>query len=136
MKFVDANVFIRLLAEDDKRKSEAAFRLFKRVENGEESLATSEVVLSEIVYVLASKSLYNQSPEEIAARLVPIFSLRGLEVPYKRTCLRALQLYGSAGSFGFQDALSVAHMERRNISEIVSYDRDFDALPGIKRVEP
>lgn len=36
----------------------------------------------------------------------------------------------------FADALGVAHMEARGIAEILSYDMDFDRLPGVARVEP
>jgi predicted nucleic acid-binding protein len=30
----------------------------------------------------------------------------------------------------------VAHMQARGINEIVSYDRGFDGVPGVTRVEP
>lgn len=36
----------------------------------------------------------------------------------------------------FGDALSVAEMVGLGIEEIISYDRDFDRVPRIKRVEP
>jgi predicted nucleic acid-binding protein len=36
----------------------------------------------------------------------------------------------------FEDALMVAHMERQAISELYSYDRDFDQVPGVNRQEP
>jgi predicted nucleic acid-binding protein len=32
--------------------------------------------------------------------------------------------------------LIVAHMERQSIRELVSYDRDFDQVPGVSRQEP
>ena len=36
----------------------------------------------------------------------------------------------------FADALTVAHMEREGISEIVSDDRHFDRIEEISRLEP
>ena len=54
----------------------------------------------------------------------------------KRVCIRALDLYAQHPFLDFADALGVAHMEARGISEILSYDRDFDRLPGVARVEP
>ena len=34
------------------------------------------------------------------------------------------------------DALAVAHMERRGITEILSYDQHFDRIEGLVRSEP
>jgi predicted nucleic acid-binding protein len=92
-------------------------------------------VVGEIVYVLSSPSWYGLSDRDIAARLVPILSLRGLRLANKGTYMRALEIYATS-SVDFEDAVSVAHMGRLGISEIVSYDRDFDELPGISRIEP
>ena len=136
MRFLDTNIFVRLLAADDEKKTDACFRLFQRVERGEESVTTAEAIIAEVVYVLSSPSLYHLSHEEISGRLAPILSLRSLQLRNKRTYLRALDLYATYPSIDFEDALAAAHMARRGISEIVTYDRDFDRLPGIKRIEP
>ncbi len=79
---------------------------------------------------------YRLDHGEIQARLLPILTLRGLKLPHKRVCLRALDLYASSAFLDFEDALAVAHMERRRITEIVSYDRDFDRVAGLRRAEP
>lgn len=50
--------------------------------------------------------------------------------------LRALVLYQAYPRFDFEDARAVAMMERQGVTEIVSYDTDFDGLPGIIRLEP
>jgi predicted nucleic acid-binding protein len=49
--------------------------------------------------------------------------------------LRALDLY-AAYNLDFEAAIVVAHMERQNISELYSYYRGFDQVPGITRQEP
>ena len=36
----------------------------------------------------------------------------------------------------FADAYNAAYMESRGITEVYSYDTDFDRIEGIKRVEP
>ena len=136
MKFVDTNIFIRFLVADDEKKGEACFRLFQRVQRGEESVTTTEAIIAEVVYVLSSAALYGLSHEEVAARLTPILSLRSLRLRHKRTYLRALDLYATHRFLDFEDALTAAHMERERISEIITYDKDFDRLPGIKRSEP
>jgi len=47
-----------------------------------------------------------------------------------------LELYGSYSWLDFADALSIAYVEEQGSAEILSYDTDFDRIPGIKRVEP
>ena len=136
MRFIDANIFVRYLAGDDEKKSEACFRLFQRVQRGEETVTTAEVIIAEVAYVLSSPSLYHLSHEEISSRLAPILSLRNFHLRYKQTYLRGLDLYAGESSLDFEDALAIAHMERLGIDEIVTYDRDFDRVPGIKRMEP
>ena len=136
MKFIDTNIFIRFLAADDEKKSEACLRLFQRVHGGDETVTTTEAIIAEVAYVLSSSSLYGLAHEEISARLAPILSLRGLRLAHKRTYLRALNLYATHRFLDFEDALTVAQMEREGITEIVTYDRDFDRVPGITRTEP
>lgn len=107
------------------------------MQQGEEELVTSETVISEAVYVLSSSRLqYGLTHEEIRERLLPILTLRGIRLPQKRVCISALDIYAGSPFFDFEDALSVAHMEQAGVTEIVSYDRDFDRFPGVRRVEP
>ena len=137
MRFLDTNVFLRYLTGDDEVKAQACYELFQRVSQGEEELFTCEAIVSEVVYVLSSpRAPYRLSHEEIRARFVPILTLRGLRLPQKRVYLEALDLYASSPFLDFEDALAVAHMQRRGITEIVSYDRDFDRLSGVQRTEP
>ena len=137
MRFLDTNVILRYLTRDDEAKAEACYELFQQVRRGEEELVTCEAIVTEVVYVLSSpRAPYRLSHEEIRARLVPILTLRGLRLPQKRVYLSALDLYASSPFLDFEDALAVAHMERLGVTEIVSYDRDFDRLPALQRVEP
>ena len=137
MRFLDTNVVLRYLTRDDEIKAEACFELLRRVQQGEEELTTCEAIVAEVVYVLSSPRLpYRLDHAQIRARLLPILTLRGVRLPHKRVCLRALDLYASSAFLDFEDALAVAHMERRGTAEIVSYDRDFDRVSGIRRTEP
>lgn len=136
MKFVDTNFFIRLFAEDDERKTRACKRFLQAVQQGHDEITISESIFSEIAYVLSSSDLYGLSNSETAARMAPVLATRGLHVPNRRTYSRALEIFSGNQRLDIEDALSVAHMERLGITEIVSYDRDFDRLPGVTRVEP
>ena len=137
MRFLDTNVILRYLTRDDEAKAEACYRLFQSVKNGEEELFTCEAIVTEVVYVLSSpRAGYRLSHDDIRARLVPILSLRGLRLLHKRVYVRALDIYASFPSLDFEDALAVAHIERQGITEIVSYDRDFDRVVQVQRTEP
>lgn len=135
MRFVDTNVFLRYLTNDDPAKAKACLALFRRADGGEEALFTSETVIAEIVYVLSSKQLYNLSREDIRARLVPLLSMTGLKLPRRQVHLRALEIY-EAHAIDYEDALAVAHMEQQGMTEIYTYDRDFDRLSQVTRLEP
>lgn len=135
MDFLDTNILLRYLTKDDPAKAERCYELLQRIKRKEIRVVTSQAVLAEVVYVLSSRALYNQSRERVRALLLPIVSLPALRIPFRRAFLRALDLYAST-SLDFEDALSVAHMERLKIATILSYDQDFDHVEGIQRREP
>ncbi len=138
MQFVDTNIFIRFLTQDDPVKAEAGYRLFEQAKRNEVALTTSEAIIAEVVFVLSSKRLYNLSHQNVRVRLYPILSLSGFKLPHKQEVLRALDLYGENRFLDFEDALSIASMERQDITEIYSYDQDFDRVQdrAFTRIEP
>lgn len=135
MIFLDANIILRFLTNDDPEKAQRCLALMQRADRGEVQITTSETVLAEVIYVLSSPRLYNLSPERIRSLLRPILQLRGLRLPSRRLYQRALDIY-AAYNVDFEDALTLAHMERRGIDEILSYDRHFDRIQGVRRQEP
>lgn len=135
MRFLDANIILRYLTRDDEEKAARCFDLFQRVKRGEEALTTCEAVIAEVVYVLASPSLYHLPRDEIRTLLMPIIKLPGLKLRHKEVYIRAMDLFVSH-NVDFDDALMVAHMERKRVGEVLSYDRDLGSFSGIHRLEP
>jgi uncharacterized protein len=136
MRWLDTNILIRYLTGDDAAKAAASLALIQRVELGNEEIQTCEAIICETVYILSSRALYRLSHTEIRDRLAPVINLRGLKLPNKRLYLRGLDIFAERRSLDFEDALSVAYMENEGITELYSYDTDFDRIPGINRVEP
>lgn len=136
MRFADANIFIRALIGDDPIRKAACDDLFHKIDRGEVEIVTCEAVITEIVYVLSSRSRYGLSHTEIRGRLSPLIRMRGLRLPGKQIYLEALDIYASRPAIDFEDAVCVAHMRQMGIDEILSYDKDFDRMPNIHRVEP
>ncbi|NOZ28404.1 MAG: type II toxin-antitoxin system VapC family toxin [Chloroflexi bacterium] len=133
--FVDTDVIIRLLTQDDPEKQAAAAALFEQVERGELTLTAPDTVIADAVYVLSSPRLYNLPRDEIRAMLTALIRLPGFQVRNRRAVLRALDLYATTG-IDFGDALIAASMEQAGSQIIYSYDAHFDRIPGIQRVEP
>lgn len=137
MIFLDTNYFLRFLVEPDgpenRARHEQAGALFAAVERGEELVTTSEAVLAEVAFVLASKRQYHLAPETIAAYLAPIIRLPGLELPRgrKRLYLRALDIWTAHPRLGFVDSLTAATVEEADL-RLATFDRDFAALPDIR----
>ncbi len=134
-RFVDTNVFIRYLTGDDEAKAKASLVLFQRLETGKESALTSDAVIAEVVFILQSPRLYQMGKERIRTLLEPIIWLRGLRLPNKSIYKRTFDLYCGT-SIGFVDAYNAAYMESHGITEVYSYDKDFDKVTGITRLEP
>lgn len=135
MKLVDTNIFVRYLTQDDPKKAKASLNLLKKADTGEIDLYTSESIISEVVYVLESKKLYNRQKKEIANKVLPVLKIRKLKIPFKSSIIIALEIYANS-LLDFEDALLVAHAMRLDVKEIYTYDRGFDKVPEIKRIEP
>lgn len=135
MQFIDTNIFIRHLTNDVPEKAQACLELFRKAQRGEVALTTTEAVIAEVVYILSSKRLYHLPREQIRKLLYPLLSLSGLKLAQRKVYLRALDLYATY-PLDFENAMIVAQMERQGVTDLYSYDRDFERVPGIARLEP
>lgn len=133
--FIDTDVIIRLLTQDDPQKQARAAALFKRIEAGELQAAAPVTTIADAVYVLASPRLYKVPRPEVAALLSTLVRLRHFKIGQRATVLRALDLYGTT-HLDFGDAMIVAAMEQAGSQVVYSYDEDFDRVKGITRKQP
>ncbi len=98
-------------------------------------LFTSEAIVAEVVYVLSSPKLYRLPRTEIARLLRPVLTIGGLRIEHKRALLEALELYEQT-TLDFEDCLAVKHVQRAWLDGMYSYDRGFDRVTAIRRLEP
>ena len=136
MKFIDANVFLRFLTNDDPAKAVGCRRLFRALAAEREEATTCEAIIAEVVYILGSRDGYGLSHDMIRDRLRPVIEARGLRLPQKAVYLHALEIFATRPRLDYPDALCVAHMQAEDVSVILSYDRDFGRVGGIERAEP
>ncbi|OGM27709.1 hypothetical protein A3D00_00440 [Candidatus Woesebacteria bacterium RIFCSPHIGHO2_02_FULL_38_9] len=135
MQFVDTNIFIRFLTNDEPVKAKKCFELFEQARLGKIKLQTTETVIAEIVYILSSKKLYALNQSEISDKIIPIIRIRGIRIPDKSLIVKALQILAEY-RLDFEDCILISHMWKKKSKDIYSYDRGFDKISSIKRLEP
>ena len=131
-RFLDTNVLLRYFTRDDERKAERARALLTRVLDGQERVETSTIIIFETVYGL--QRLYHVPKGTIRDMLVAVLNLRGLHLPEKAQCIRALNLFVEK-NVSFANAYNAVYLTARN-QEIYSWDTDFDRIDGVVRLEP
>jgi len=134
-RFIDTNILLQHLVREDEEKAVGCRELLLRLERSEEVAVATDIVIFEAVYVLQSPRHYSLSRSRIRQLIEPIIALRGLRLPRKSLYARAFDLYCNSG-VSFADAYNAAFMENRGITEVYSYETDFDRITGITRVEP
>ncbi len=131
--FLDSNVLLRHLLADHPEQSPRATEYLSRVERGEIEVHTTDTVVFEVVFTLERS--YCQPKQAISDALLALLELPGINLPGKRRYRRAFDLYVQH-SLPFADAYHAAVMESLGITEVISFDRHFDRIPGITRAEP
>lgn len=91
-----------------------------------------DLILADIIWTL--EKFYQQPKKRVRELLIPILNLRSLRFSSKKTARKALQLYVEK-SLDWTDAVTAAQMLARGQSEIYSYDRGFDRIEGLTRLE-
>jgi predicted nucleic-acid-binding protein len=133
--FIDTDVIIRLLTQDDLKKQGEAATLFEAVRAGELKVAAPDTVIADAVYVLSSPRLYKLPRSEVQELLSPLVRLPDFKIENRGAVLRALELYAST-KVDFGDALIVASMEQAGSQIVYSYDTHFDRILSITRRSP
>lgn len=133
LRVLDANILLRYLLDDMPELTDRCEALLLRVQRGEELVWLPDIALADVIWTL--HSFYKQSKAEIRDVLLPILSLRGIHLRDRSVVFHALVLFAEK-NIDFSDALIAAEMLARGYTEIYSYDRDFDKVLEVERVEP
>lgn len=129
---LDTNVIVRFLTGDHPAYSPRSRSLFARAAAGDVTLLVTDLALAETVWVL--QSFYKLDCGAIAAALKDLIESTGIEVENKAVLLSALRNFAQT-DVDFVDAYHAAIAAAESIA-IASFDRDFDQVAGVKRVEP
>jgi predicted nucleic-acid-binding protein len=132
--FVDTNLFIRYLTNDDPVKAERVELLLKEAAAGKVRLVTAEMVIAEVVWVLESS--YGLKSAEVAPLIRAILATSGLDVLNAPLVARGLEYYETK-NIDFIDGYIAAVMEKQGITELYSFDRKhISRIQAISRKEP
>lgn len=132
--FVDTNLFIRYLTNDDTAKADRVEKLLDDAARGDVALVTTEMVMAEVVWVL--ESAYGLKSSDVSPLIRGILATPGLEVVNGSLVSRALEFYETR-NIDFIDGYIAAVMEKQGITELYSFDRKHvSRLKDITRKEP
>jgi len=137
MRFIDANVFVyafldsgRPLQVHEVEIKESARRVVLRLEGGE-SMATTVVHLSEVANIFESRMSAVDALEAVSSIMsLKSLTVQGVSGDVYRSALRAAEVLG----LGVNDGLAYVAMMDGGMSELYSFDRDFDRVGEVKRV--
>jgi len=130
MRYVDANIFIANLIEDN-RLGEAAKKYLEAVASGEEAAATSVHTMIEIYAFLKGKKL---SEQKIAEILKDIIQHGVALLPFEpQIFIEALPMVNKGWKLG--DSIHYVTMVKHDIKEIITDDGQFDNVNGITRID-
>jgi predicted nucleic acid-binding protein len=132
-QFLDTNIFLRHLLGDVPEQSHRATAYFQAIEQGVARARISDIVVFEVVFTLERG--YRRSKAEIQSVLLPLLELPGIVLPGKRKFRNVFRLYIEQ-NISFADAYHAVMMRKLALSEVVSFDRDFNRIETLQRVEP
>lgn len=132
--FVDTNLFIRYLTNDDPAKAERVELLLKEAASGKVRLVSTEMVIAEVVWVLESS--YGLKSSRVAPLIRAILATSGLEVINASLVAIALDYYETK-NIDFIDGYIAAVMQKQGITELYSFDKKhISRIKTISRKEP
>jgi predicted nucleic acid-binding protein len=131
--FFDTNILLRHFLQDHPDQSPRATAYLQRIEQGEQQVVLSDVVVFETVFLLERR--YRQPRARIQELVLDFLELPSVTLPGKRRYRAVFALYVNH-RLPFADAYHVVLMRQLNLTDIVTFDQEFDTVPGIKRLEP
>lgn len=132
MNFIDSNIIMYAAGRDHPLKK-PSLNILTRIQSGRLDAVSSVEVLQEILYRYWSIGELTKGCQVFAdfESLIPNF----LDIK-RADLILAKDLLRKRSEIKPRDALHVAVMKNNKIAVIISADRDFDSIPGIKRRDP
>ena len=132
MRLLDANVVIYANGREHIYRRPCQL-LMERVNDQPDSYAIDVETLQEILYFYSRQgelAIGMAIVERLLSRLSNIIPITVAEITF------AMQLMSQSGNLSSRDAIHAAVVMGHGLEGIVSADRDFDRIPGLRRFDP
>lgn len=130
MRYFDANVFLYALLYEGP-PADASIRHLKALHDGEDAAITSALTIDEVTWTLQRLGIRDLAIAE-GRRMLSMPNLRVL--PATPDIVRAaLALMEEVPALRPRDAIHAATASAAGVFTIVSDDKDFDKVPGLRR---
>ena len=129
---VDANIFLEV--ELDQEKADVCERILRKFYLGEMKGILVDFAIDTIVIVMEN---YGKNWSEIRTFLSSLLGYKGLQIHFSSLLDRIMATNHMKNyNLDFDDALALQAMKENKIENIISYDKDFDKIPHVKRIQP
>jgi uncharacterized protein len=133
VRFVDSNVLIRFFVREPPEQHHRSVELLLAVERGDESIALNHMVIFETTWVLTRT--YKFPLDRVRELMLDIIRMPSVRVEQPRLISRAFEV-AIEQNIPFADGYNAAFMELNDLSEVYAWDRHFDRIDSISRIEP
>ena len=133
LSFLDTNVLIRHFTQDNAQQSPKASAFLREIALGNQRVRLADTVVFETVFLLERS--YKHPKAAIRANVLLLLTLPGVVLPGKERFRRVFDHYVNL-NVSFADAYHAVLMEDEGITDIVTFDREFDRIPHVQRIEP
>ncbi len=133
LPFLDTNILVCHFTQDNPAQSPRASAYLQQIEDGTIRAHTEPTVIFETVYLLEKQ--YRIPRIIVHDGILALLDLPGIVIPGKKRLRDAFALYIER-NLPFADAYHIAVMRAEGLNEIVTFDREFDRITGILRIEP
>ena len=130
---IDANVLLCHFHGEHPDHSPRSTALVARIERGELEARLSDMVIFETIFTLERS--YRAPKVQIRDAILGLLALPGIVLQGKRRYIQIFEFYVDY-NLSFGDAYIVAEMEQSGATELYSFDRQFNRVPSITRLEP
>jgi len=131
-KFIDANVFLEVFLLDENWEGAAEF--LKKVSEAEITCFTSDFIVYSILLQIQNRT---GNKESMKAFITFLDNMKGLKIARSNPEILMTAInYMETNKLDFDDSVQLSFMNSLGLTEIVSFDKDFDNINWIKRVEP
>lgn len=133
MIFLDTNIFLRYFLKENELVFRRLEKLFSEIISGNIIGVANAMIIVEVVWVLSRSYKWNK--EKICDNIEFILITPNIRFKDKAILVNAVNVYKEK-NIGFIDAYNYSYMQYYGVNKIYTFDRDFDELQDVKRLEP